>query len=457
MDRGVGIRMRPHLISVGLVYGAIPLARVLAQTSSVAGTSLINTLSNAANEHESNVLSDLVSDLQQVRSIPTPNTPEEALLALQHSSGLSTGFSSVVDIAQGITAAGLIPPEILTFLNGYTDSELNSLDNRNPAPQDEIYPKSKEDAPYSLPEATLRSAIYMPETFGYGRNGKIPVILIPGTAVPSGTTWYYTFSKLGNSTDADVVWVNLPRASLNDAQVNAEYVAYAINYISSLCSKPAALISWSQGGLNTQWALKYWPSTRPALQDFIALSPDFHGTVVEAAICPALTYIACTPSILQQAWTSEFIQTLRSSSGDSAYVPTTIVYSSFDEIVEPMSGPNASALLTDARNVGVTLAHLQSICPDQPAGGFYTHEGVLYNPLAWALVIDAITHSGPGNLTRLDLEQVCGMTLAPELDLIDLLGTEGLLLIAAAELGTYRPQAAREPSIAGYASNGGGA
>ena len=445
--------MRPHLISVGLVYGAIPLARVLAQASPVAGISLLNTLSNAANEHESNVLSDLVSNLQQVRSIPTPNTPEEALLALQHSSGLSTGFSSVVDIAQGITAAGLIPPEILTFLNGYTDSELNSLDNRNPTPQEEIYPKSKEDAPYSLSEATLRSAIHMPGTFGYGRNGKTPVILIPGTAVPSGTTWYYTFSKLGNSTDADVVWVNLPRASLNDAQVNAEYVAYAINYISSLCSKPTALISWSQGGLNTQWALKYWPSTRPALRDFIALSPDFHGTVVEAAICPALTYIACTPSILQQAWTSEFIQTLRSSSGDSAYVPTTIVYSSFDEIVEPMSGPNASALLNDARSVGVTLAHLQSICPDQPAGGFYTHEGVLYNPLAWALAIDAITHPGPGSLTRLDLKEVCGMTLAPELDLLDLLGTEGLLLIAAAELGTYGPQAAREPGIAGYASN----
>ncbi|KAJ5677346.1 uncharacterized protein N7477_002979 [Penicillium maclennaniae] len=433
--------MRLHLISVGLIYGAIPLARVLAQTSPVAGISLLNTLSNLANEHESSVLSDLVSNLQQIGSIPPPNTPEEALLALQHSSGLSTGFSSVVDIAQ----------------DGYTDSELNSLDNRNPNPNDEIYPKSKDDAPYSLSEATLRSAIYMPESFGCGRNGKTPVILIPGTAIPSGTTWYYSFSKLGNSTNADVVWVNMPRASLNDAQVNAEYVAYAINYISSLCSKPTALISWSQGGLNTQWALKYWPSTRPALQDFIAMSPDFHGTVVEAAICPALTYVACTPSILQQAWTSQLIQTLRSSSGDSAYVPTTIIYSSFDEIVEPMSGPNASAILSDARNVGVTHAHLQRICPTSPQGGFYTHEGVLYNPLAWALAIDAITHPGPGSLTRLDLKQVCGMALAPELDLTDLLGTEGLLLIAAAELGTYEPQAAREPAIAGYASNGGGA
>jgi hypothetical protein len=425
---------------------------VLGQTT-VASISLLDTLSSAANEYESDKLSDLVSDLHQVGSILPPSTPEEALLVFQHSSGLSEGFASIVDVAQGITAAGLIPPEILSFLNGYIDSELNSLNNRNPASKDEIYPKSSEDAPYSLSEETLRSAIYIPKTFDYGRNGKTPVILVPGTAVPSGTTWYYTFSKLGNSTDADVVWINLPRASLSDAQVNAEYVAYAINYITSLCAKPAALISWSQGGLNTQWALKYWPSTRPALQDFIAMSPDFHGTIVEAAICPALDYIACTPSILQQAYTSQFIQTLRSTSGDSAYVPTTIVYSSFDEIVEPMSGRNASAILKDPRGVGVTLAHLQSVCPDQPAGGFYTHEGVLYNPLAWALAIDAITHPGPGRLDRLDLKQVCGMALAPELDLFDLLGTEGLLLIAAAELVSYRPQAAREPCIAGYASN----
>jgi len=452
--------MRPILfIGVGLAYGAIPslVSALGRRTSSVSHQNLLGTLSSAANDQDRpNTLSVLVSQLQQVDSISTPNTPEEALSAIQHSSGLPEGYSSIVDVAQGITASGLIPPEILSFLNGYTDSELNSLDNQNPAPQDEIYPKSSKDAPYSLSEETLRAAIHIPETFDHGR-GKTPVILIPGTAVPSGTTWYYTFSKLGNSTDVDVVWVNLPRASLNDAQVNAEYVAYAINYISSLCSKPAALISWSQGGLDTQWALKYWPSTRLALQDFIAMSPDFHGSMVEAVVCPALTYVACTPSILQQAWEAEFITTLRGDGGDSAYVPTTVIYSTFDEIVEPMSGPNASALLHDTRGVGVTLAHVQSVCANQPAGGFYTHEGVLYNPLAWALAIDAITHDGPANLSRLDLGQVCGKALAPELELQDLFGTEGLMLIAVAELVSYGPRAAREPPIMGYASNGGGA
>lgn len=74
---------------------------------------------------------------------------------------------------------------------------------------------------------------------------------------------------------------------------------------------------------------------------------------MEAAVCPALTFVICTPAIWQRVWEAEFIRTLRSDGGDSAYVPTTVVYSSFDEIVEPMTRPNASALLGDARGVGV--------------------------------------------------------------------------------------------------------
>jgi hypothetical protein len=54
-----------------------------------------------------------------------------------------------------------------------------------------------------------------------------------------------------------------------------------------------------------------------------------------------------------------------------------------------------------------------------PAGGVYTHDGVLYNPLAWALAIDAILHDGAADLSRVNLVQACQQVLA--LDLMDLL------------------------------------
>lgn len=457
------MRVSPFVIGLVCCATASPTPILDRRTAAVADTTLFDALANGANDPHladsdtSNVLSTIVSLLQQIDLIASPDSPEAALSALKHTLS-NDGVLSVLDVASKITEAGLVPPEILSFLNGYFDSELNSVHNQNPPPRANIYPsKSNQDAPYSLPEETLRSAIHIPPSFNYGRNGKTPVILVPGTAIPAGSTYHFSFSKLGNSTPVDVVWVNIPHASLSDAQVNAEYVAYAINYISTLCAnKDVAVISWSQGGLDTQWALKYWPSTRSSVQDFIALSPDFHGTIEEAVVCPALTFVACTPSIWQQAWEADFIRTLRSDGGDQAYVPTTIVYSSFDEIVQPMSGPSASALLGDARGAGVTSAQLQTVCAGQPAGGFYTHEGVLYNPLTWALAIDAIVHDGPASLSRLDLAQVCGQVLAPELELEDLFGTEGLFLVAGAEVVSYRPHATGEPPVRGYASNGNG-
>lgn len=116
--------------------------------------------------------------------------------------------------------------------------------------------------------------------------------------------------------------------------------------------------------------------------DFITRSPDFPGTLVGSLVYPALEAVVCTPSRFQQGWDSSFIHTLRANGGDSAYVSTTTAYSTFDEIVQPMSGPSASAILSDVRSVGGTNVHLQKECAAKPAGAVYTHEGVLYNQLA---------------------------------------------------------------------------
>ncbi|KAJ5392214.1 lipase [Penicillium cosmopolitanum] len=400
-------------------------------TTTTTTTPLLTTLFNAASNNENNaIISDIAALLQQTYSTTAPSSVESALSALQRQ--LSNGAPSIEDAAHGITKAGLIPPDIFK----------------------PIYPtKAPGDASYSLSEETLRSAIHIPQSFEYGQNNKTPIILVPGTAIPAGTTFTFNFGKLGTSHAVDPVWLNLPSASLSDAQVNAEFVAYAINYISTKSNQPIPILTWSQGGLNTQWALKFWPSTRSKVSDFIAISPDFHGTVIRTLVCPALSLLVCTPSLWQQGYNTSFIRTLRANDGDSAYVPTTIIYSTVDEIVQPQSGPFASALLSDVRGVGVTTAHLQTVCAGRVGGGFYTHEGVLYNPLAWVLALDAIAHDGPADLDRIDRDGVCGQMVAPELDLSDLLGTEALLVVAVLELALYTPHTIAEPPIMDYASS----
>ncbi|RAK99726.1 putative lipase [Aspergillus ibericus CBS 121593] len=457
----------PTLVAC-FIYGAffspaLLCASPLHSGSSVSnpGHDLISVLSSAAEDPMvDGRVSDTVSEIQS--RIAADESSQETRgdrvqLAFQKIEAIFTNRtnSTLLDFVHDMVASGLLPSKLLSFLNGYLDNTINSGLNKNPGLDGErIYPsRAAKDAPYSMPEEALRQAIHISSFSPSGRKGRKPVILVPGTAAPAGTSFYFNFGKLGSAIpEADVVWVNIPGASLGDVQINAEYIAYAINYLSALYQTKVTVIAWSQGGLNTQWAFKYWPSTREVVEDFVAVSPDFRGTMVSTLACPWLAGTLCTPALWQQGWDTKFVHTLRGLGGDSAYVPTTTVYSSFDEVVQPMSGEQASAILQDSHGVGVSNNHLQTICAHQPAGGIYTHEGILYNPLAWALTIDALTHAGPGDPSRLDIRKVCERSLPPQLSLDDMLGTEGLLLVSMSEVLRYTPKTFAEPDIIGYAS-----
>ena len=86
-------------------------------------------------------------------------------------------------------------------------------------------------------------------------------------------------------------------------------------------------ISWSAGSLDGQWAFKYWPSTRSKVSSAIRLSGDLHGSKLAKLVCPGFQSPTCTPAFAQQEYDSTFIKKLRNDDGDSAYVPTTNVYS----------------------------------------------------------------------------------------------------------------------------------
>lgn len=168
----------------------------------------------------------------------------------------------VLGFAQ-MALAGLLPLDFaeLFFTPPSSDSN-NSYNNSNPInPNITIYPsKSPKDAPYSIPESTLRAAIKIPSTFEYGRKGKQPVLLVHGTGQTGGVNFLPNMAKLLAETSyADPVWLNVPTMLNQDAQISAEYVAYALNYISAISVLPSqkiGVLAWSQGNVDTQWALK---------------------------------------------------------------------------------------------------------------------------------------------------------------------------------------------------------
>lgn len=417
-------------------------------------STVVSDLDNVATATGALGYSSILADYKLVSQTATPTAVSQAfstLSAIASASPSNIHAYNAELIANGLVSGSVT--EIIDFVGGLLTGENSDTNINLRSPKTTIFPKkSSSDAPYSLTEAQLREAIYIPSGFTYG--SKPPVILFPGT----GSTGYITFvgnfiPLLQGSSFADPVWVNVPGYLLGDAQVNAEYAAYAINYIASITSKNVTVAAWSQGNIDVQWAFKYWPSTRNVTSDHVAISPDYAGTI-EATFLDVIDDLG-DPSVFQQRYlsSSNFITTLRNNDGDSAYVPTTTIYSGFlDEIVEPQQGTGASAYLLDARNVGVTNNEVQLICPGQVAGSLYTHEGMLYNPITFALFEDAMTHAGPGEVSRIDTATLCNQYLATGLDLGDFLLTENSLLVAGLALVLYEPKVAAEPAIMSYAA-----
>ncbi|EDN92679.1 hypothetical protein SS1G_08542 [Sclerotinia sclerotiorum 1980 UF-70] len=342
--------------------------------------------------------------------------PTATPTSISQAQELAAGVWGVTNPSASPTAPANIIANVLELvLDGFTSSDLqalssgvnpaaNSVNNVNDAVSSNktFYNTVKGDAPFSVNEETLRAAIYIPPSFTWGK--KQPVIMLPGTGGYGYVTYASNIGKLLSATDyADPVYLSIPNAFTSDAQINAEYVAYALQYFYAMTSRKPAIVTWSQGSLDAHWAFKYWPSVRNIVTDHIAISPDYHGTVLAYILCPGFALgngIACTPSVLQQTYESNFVKRLRSTDGDSAYVSTTSIYSLTDEIVQPQAGTAASGFIKDVRGVGVSNTFLQGACAGLPAGGLYTHAGVLYNPVAYALLTDALKNDGPGLFER---------------------------------------------------------
>lgn len=364
----------------------------------------------------------------------------------------NTNGTLIDNVIQMLTHS--ISYDSIQAIHEFSDENTRTNYSNARKPEVAVYPKANsKDAPYSVSEKVLRGAIGIPSDFEYGSGTKNPVILVPGTASMGGLVYASNYAKLLKNTNyADIVWLNVPNYLLDDCQSNSEFVAYAINYISGITNKNVSIISWSQGGAILQWALKYWPSTNSKVDNFIPFAPDFQGTDMAYLGCPAFGYnFACTPSVKQQVSNSTFMRTLRNNDGLSAYVPTTTIYSGFDDLVSNEFGTNASSYLHDMRGVGVSNNRVQSLCPHKPAGSFYLHEGNLYNPVGYALVVDALTHNGPGNASRIDLNTECDKIVPDGMSLVDVLATEALIPDCLRHILEYQPKTINEPPIKAYA------
>lgn len=170
----------------------------------------------------------LLQELDQV--VPTAAPTSVADLAALLNKVANANPENLIDSIATLVLNSL-GPESLEGVFGEFSTGSNSESNVNPRePLAPIYPSVMTgDAPYNIDEATLRAAIYIPDSFTYGK--KPPVILVPGTGLKGGLNFEPNLGKLlPNEDHADPLWLNVPGWQLENVPWNSVSAQLMILY-----------------------------------------------------------------------------------------------------------------------------------------------------------------------------------------------------------------------------------
>jgi hypothetical protein len=256
-----------------------------------------------------------------------------------------------------------------------------------------VYAPLDEPGPaLSVAPAQLESSLYCEQSVRDA--SKEPVLLNPATGVTPDENyswnWEPALDKLG------IPWCayTAPYHTLGDIQTSGEYLVYAIRTMYAMAGRRIAIMGHSQGGMSMRWALRFWPDTRKMVDDVIGFSGSNHGTTTLGAACSA----GCPPADWQQGYESNFIRALNSYAETFPGISYTEIYSHTDEVVDPANNnQDASAALHTGGGMITNIA-TQAICP----GDVDEHLTIgTIDPVAYALAVDALTHSGPADPARI--------------------------------------------------------
>jgi triacylglycerol lipase len=263
---------------------------------------------------------------------------------------------------------------------------------------------------------------------------KPPVLLVHGTFTHGQEQYNWTYKPLLIERGFDVCTVTYPDRGLGDQQISAEYIVHALRRIHAESGRKVAMIGHSQGALMPRWALKWWPSARAAVDDFVLLAGPNHGTIVATTDNPvsdlAGNVLGLPAAFYQFARGAEFIAALNEGDETPGDIDYTSVYTLFDELVQPALPEPTAALDPDLDNPKVANILLQDLCPLLIADHLTIG---LTDRAAFELALDAITHPGPADVERAGGAALCnalplvpGIGLPPNfvLELLALLPSE---------------------------------
>ncbi|MDW6061937.1 alpha/beta fold hydrolase [Streptomyces sp. FXJ1.4098] len=292
--------------------------------------------------------------------------------------------------------------------------------------------------PLETPVAELAKGLHCPTD--QPDTGKPTVLFIPGTGFKGEEPYAWNYMAELKKSGYPSCWVDYPGRGLRDMQETVEYVVYATRTVHERTGRKVDLVGHSQGGLQTAWALRFWPDLAAKVDDVVTLGAPFQGTSIGSACLPLSQITGCPAASLQFARHSNWTKALTANGTPMPAGPSyTAVHSLADESVVIDGEPS---VLPGARNIGV-----QDICPGR---AWPSHMGLVVDLVSYELAADAIGHSGPADPGRIDRAD-CATLLMP-------LNTEeavktlpSLLSLPLDVLIHSRPWVREEPPLRPYA------
>jgi triacylglycerol esterase/lipase EstA (alpha/beta hydrolase family) len=291
-----------------------------------------------------------------------------------------------------------------------------------------------------VPAAKLRASLFCgARTWQSDRQ---VILLIPGTNLDPQSNFGWNYLRAFREYGLPYCTVTLPHHTMGDVQVAGEYVVHAIRAVARRSGRQVDILGYSQGGMLPRWALRWWPDTRKLVDDVVALDPSNHGTLDAQALCQA----SCPPAYWQQASNAHFYDALNSRAETFAGIDYTVIYSHTDEIVVPNTDASGSSSLHTG-NGTITNIAVQDICPNDVSDHLAMGS---YDPVGYALAVDAFNHPGVAKPSRIDPTSVCTSSFQPGVDPQTFATDYAQYLGAIGQAAAESPQTSSEPPLACY-------
>ncbi|GAA1253928.1 alpha/beta fold hydrolase [Prauserella halophila] len=231
-----------------------------------------------------------------------------------------------------------------------------------------------------------------------------------GTTSTPGENFEWNWYRALDQLDRPYCSVTLPNRAMSDAQVSAEYVVNAVRHIHESTNREVDILGHSQGGLVPRFAIRFWPDIRPMIDDYVGFGATNHGSIMVNALCPPI--VGCAPALWQQTADSNFTKATNSGAETFAGISYTNIYTHTDEFVQPALNDSGTSSLHGG-NGRITNVAIQDVCPTSLAS---EHIAIgTYDPVAYALAMDALDHDGPAKPKRVP-SSTCAKPFMPGVD-----------------------------------------